>query len=96
MLIMLNFDIYLVFLKQEMSNGSILLSKILNISIVPNKKKCIFQIETNLEDNRIYFIKAESEEVLKSWVEVITLLWNLHGLKYEYIVLLIYSNFQKR
>lgn len=64
-----------------MSKGTIPLGKVVKIQIQEHKKKFIFEMHTSVE-GRVYYIQADTEAVLKDWVDAITNTWLLHSMKY--------------
>lgn len=46
-----------------------------------HKKKFIFEVHTSIE-GRVFYIMAESEAVMKDWMEAIMTVWTLHMMKY--------------
>ena len=67
--------------KDEFSKGSIPLGKVTQIQRHEHKKKFIFEIHTTVE-GRVFYILAESEAVMKDWMDAITTTWMLHTMKY--------------
>jgi hypothetical protein len=46
-----------------------------------HKKKFIFEIHTSVE-GRVFYIMAETEALLKEWMDAVTSMWTLHMMKY--------------
>jgi hypothetical protein len=69
--------------KDEFSKGSIPLGKVTQIQRHEHKKKFIFEIHTTVE-GRVFYILAESEAVMKDWMDAITTTWMLHTMKDKY------------
>jgi len=68
-------------MKDEFSKGSIPLGKVTQIQRHEHKKKFIFEIHTQIE-GRVFYIMAETEALMKDWMDAITAVWTLHMMKY--------------
>lgn len=67
--------------KDEFSKGSIPLGKVTQIQRHEHKKKFIFEVHTSIE-GRVFYILAETEAIMKEWMDAITVVWTLHTMKY--------------
>ena len=57
------------------------MGKVTQIQRHEHKKKFIFEVHTNVE-GRVYLIAAESEALMKEWMDAVTIAWTLHVSKY--------------